>query len=280
MHAVPLAFPSRSLENNPMSSPSPIYTIDNCHSAYQLNWSLSIFWRESVQGQDAVWLTALQAATEPDGVRILEHRFIQPDVSQFLISTRPEISPQQMVRSVKGRLQYFFRQKLSKAFQRNYGLRSIGSAKREEVERYVRGQIDHHPMVDARVQEMLRTLQISNPHVDLSAPRQNAHALYWYNLHVCFVNEERCREFCKETLEKMRTMILRAAEKKGHLLSRAGIVPDHIHLTLSCNVAESPGEVAISYMNNLAYACGSKWVFSFGYYVGTIGEYNLSAVRL
>ena len=32
-------------------------------------------------------------------------------------------------------------------------------------------------------------------------------------------------------------------------------------------------------MNNLASACGLKRVFAFGYYVGTIGEYNLRAVR-
>jgi REP element-mobilizing transposase RayT len=260
-----------------MPDPTPIYAIENCRAAYQLNWSLSIFWREPVSDTD--WLTALQTATESDGVRILEHRLSQPCLSQFFLSTRPEVSPQKLARSIKGRLQYLVRQERPRAFRRNYGLRSVGSAKRDAVERYVRGQVDHHPMADARLREMLQGLQIDNPHIDLSAPRQNAHALYWYNLHVCFMNDERCRELRRDTLQKMRAMILRAAEKKGHFLSRAGIVPDHIHLTLSCNVVESPAEVAISYMNNLAYVCGSKRVFSHGFYVGTIGEYDLGAVR-
>jgi len=28
-------------------------------------------------------------------------------------------------------------------------------------------------------------------------------------------------------------------------------------------------------MNNVAYACESKRIFAFGFYVGTIGEYDL-----
>ena len=41
-------------------------------------------------------------------------------------------------------------------------------------------------------------------------------------------------------------MIIRAAAKKGHLLSAAGIVADHVHLTLGCNVGEPPADVALS----------------------------------
>ena len=75
-------------------------------------------------------------------------------------------------------------------------------------------------------------------------------------------------------------MILAAAGKKGHLLSAGAIVADHVHLTLGCNVRESPAEVALSYMNNLAYACGLKRVFAFGFYVGTFGEYDLESPKL
>jgi hypothetical protein len=87
-------------------------------------------------------------------------------------------------------------------------------------------------------------------------------------------------EIHRETVRRMHDMIVRAAAKKGHLLSRAGIVPDHAHLTLGCNVRESPAEVALPYMNNLAYACDLKRVFSFGFYVGTFGEYDLGVTWL
>ncbi len=82
---------------------SPIYTLDNCRAAYQLNWSLTVFWHQAVSAAD--WLGALQAATEPDGVRVLEHRFADETTSQFLVSTKPAVSPHALVRSVKGRLQ-------------------------------------------------------------------------------------------------------------------------------------------------------------------------------
>jgi REP element-mobilizing transposase RayT len=180
-----------------------------------------------------------------------------------------------MVWSVKGRLQHAIREERPKAFRRNYGLRSVGSATRKVIEQYVTSQVAHHPMADLNVQETLRDIQIDDPSVDLSAPRQNAHALYWYNLHVCFIADGRCMEVHREPLLAMRSMILRSAAKHAHLLSRGGILADHIHLTLGCDVKDSPSDVALSYMNNLAYSCGMKRAFAFGYYVGTFGEYDL-----
>ncbi len=256
----------------------PLYTVDNCKAAYQLNWALSLFWHEPMH--DVAWLPELQAATEADGVRVLEHRVIKSGVSQFLVSSRPEVAPQRVVWSVKGRLQHLVRREHPKAFRRNYALRSVGSATREVIEQYIAGQVEHHPMADPKVQEWLQGYQVNNPEVDLSAARQNAHALFWYNLQVCFVNEGRWREIRAEVLADMRDMIVRASGKKGHLLSRAGIVPDHVHLAVGCNLAESPAEVALSYMNNLAYVCDQKRVFAFGFYVGTFGEYDLGVTWL
>jgi len=116
---------------------NPIYTPANCNPAYQLNWSLSLFWRVPAAKLESDWLPSLQIATEKDGVRILRYRSAGSQVSQFLISTKPAASPQAAIRSVKGRLQYLIRDTYPKAFQRNYSLYSIGSAKREVIERYV-----------------------------------------------------------------------------------------------------------------------------------------------
>ncbi len=108
-----------------MSGLTPIYTADNVKIAYQLNWSLTVFWHDAPFSDD--WLPALRQVTEADGVRILEHRFVTPTCSLFLISTRPELLAREIPRSVKGRLQYLVRDRWPKAFQRNYDLRSIGS---------------------------------------------------------------------------------------------------------------------------------------------------------
>ena len=211
-------------------------------------------------------------------MRVLEHRFADERMSQFLVSTKPAVSPHALVRSVKGRLQYLVRGERPKAFQRNYCLRSVGSVTREDVENYVRAQPGHHPMADPRVQAIFERNQICNPQVDLSRPRQGDHAIYWYNLHIVLVHAERFREVCEERIAARRAMIIGVCEKQGYLLSRAGIVSDHVHLTLGGVPNQSPGEIAVRFMNNLAYRDGMKRVFEFGYYVGTFGEYDLGAI--
>ena len=256
--------------------PEPLYTLANTRPAFQLTWSLSVFWRSSPPAP--VWLDDLRRATEPDGVRVLEHCFPEPAMSQFLVSTQPAVSPHAAVRAVKGRLQYLLRSQCPKAFQRNYALRSVGWVKREDVENYVHRQTGRHPMADHRVQATFEAYQICNAHVDLSQSRQGDHAIYWYNLHLVLVHADRFHDVRPERIAATRDMILGVSDKHGDLLSRAGIVADHIHLTLGAPPSQSPAEVALRYMNNLAYSWGMKPVFEFGYYVGTFGEYDLGAI--
>ena len=260
-----------------MTTPAPIYTPQNVSPAYQLNWGLTIFWRQS-SVPDSEWLAALQTATEPDGVRVLKHRFIDNDASQFFVSTKPHVAPAQMIRTVKGRLQYLIRDQQPKAFQRNYSVRSIGAATRSVVEDYVARQTERHTMADPRVQNLFQQYQKTYSGHDLSQPVLSAHGQYWYNLHLVLVNEDRWREVRPDVLDSLIQMIERVAAKYGHRLSRVGLLADHIHTTLGCTIDQSPEEIALSYLNNCAYAIGMKPVFQFGYYAGTIGEYDRGAV--
>jgi REP element-mobilizing transposase RayT len=257
--------------------PAPLYTAENCRAAYQLNWSVSIFWRTPPREME--WFDSLKASTQPDGVRILEHRFKSVDVSQFLVSTRPDSAPPQIIRSLKGRLQYLLREQLPKAFHRNYSIHSVGSANLAAVEEYVGSQLEHHRMADQRAQLLLAKHQIHCPQVDLSLSMRGSHGEYHYNLHVVLVHEERWTEVRDDVLTAIREMLLKASRAKGHRLSRVGILADHVHLLLGCNLAESPQEVALGYLNNLAYAQKMRPVYQYGFYVGTVGEYDLGAIR-
>jgi hypothetical protein len=80
-------------------------------------------------------------------------------------------------------------------------------------------------------------------------------------------------------LDKTRDMLLQASVAKGHLPSRAGFLPDHIHCLLAWNLAEAPADVALAYLNNLAFVCGMKPVFKFSCFIGTCGEYDLGAIQ-
>ena len=51
-----------------MNMPVATYTPDNCKTAFQLNWALSLFWNAPADNCD--WPVELQEATEADGVRI------------------------------------------------------------------------------------------------------------------------------------------------------------------------------------------------------------------
>jgi REP element-mobilizing transposase RayT len=255
----------------------PLYTPDNTTVAYELNWGLTVFWRATPL-PDALWLAALQDATECDGVRVIKHRFTTGDASQFFISSKPNVAPQALIRSVKGRLQHEIRSQVPKAFQRNYSLRSIGSATRTVVEQYVADQLGHHRMADVNLQQRLERFQQCYPDVDLSKPCFGAHGQYWHNLHVAFVNDARHVEIRASVLERRLTTIEATAAKHGHRLSRAAVLSDHVHLTLGTGVGESPEEVVLAYMNNCAFACGMTPEFQFSYYVGTIGEYDRGAV--
>ena len=87
-----------------------------------------------------------------------------------------------------------------------------------------------------------------------------------YGLQVVMESEARWNEVRPSVLGGSRAMIIRAAAK-------------HIHVLLGAGVTESPAEVALSLMNNLAYAQGMKPTFRFSYYVGTFGPYDRNAVR-
>ena len=257
--------------------PDPLYTLASCQPAYQLRWSLALFAEQPIPSP-AEWLEALKTSTERDGVRVLEYH-AHDNVLFFLLSTRPDVSPPQIVKSVKGRLQNAIQNSAPKAFRRNFRLTSLGDANRETVEAYVAGQLGHHRMADERVDRMLADFQFEFSEVDLSLPQRSAHGEYLYNLHVVLVHAERWNEVRRDRLQTTSDMIIRCAHDKRHRLSRLAMLADHVHLTLGVPHETAPGDVAIGYMNDIAFAHGMTALFSSSYYVGTFGEYDMGAVR-
>ena len=86
-------------------------------------------------------------------------------------------------------------------------------------------------------------------------------------------------EVREDVLKQLKTMIERVSRAKGYILSRAGILGDHVHLAAGCPIESAPCEVALAFLNNLAYVQGMRPVYQYGAYVGTFGEYHQGAVR-
>lgn len=154
-----------------------------------------------------------------------------------------------------------------------------GSTSREKVESYVAAQATHHLSDNSSLCALFSDLAMLNSDIDLSKARFTAHARYWANLHLVFVHNWRQAITDPDIWIGIRKMLRRASQSKGHLLSRAGFVPDHLHFTIGIHPSESPLEVALSYMNNLAWVHNQKAIFMPSFYVATFGEYDLGAIH-
>jgi REP element-mobilizing transposase RayT len=258
--------------------PEPLYTAENCRIAYQLHWSLTVFAAQPIPPGE-MWLDQLRTAVAADSIRILECHQPSQSTAQFFLSTQPQLSPADTARSIKGRLQYLLRDSIPQLWRRHYSISSVGSAKNEVVQNYVGRQVQHHPLADEKVVERLLQFQFHDPSVDLTVLRSSAHGRFSHNLHLVLENTNHLCDVREDWLSVSRAMLIAACRKKGWPLSRVGMVANHLHALLGCDVTESPRDVALSLMNNLAYAHGMKPVYERSFYVGTFGAYDEQAIR-
>jgi REP element-mobilizing transposase RayT len=261
--------------------PRPFYDATAVEPAYSLRYSWA-GWPSSgeLPAIDASQLlSAIARSWENDGLRLLEHAWSR-DCVQLTFSTKPHVSPVFVAARAKGRLQYQLRQAGQPCtFSRKVSLKSIGKNTREAVEQYIRSQIGGDTFADPKVVQEFRSLHMSDPKVDLSAPSESARGRYWYNLHLVLVAVERCRSAEFALYQRMRQGCVDIAAKKGYYISELSIMPDHLHAALRGNIDHSPAEIAGYFQNNLAYLLGQVPWWNDGYYVGTFSEYDMRAVR-
>ena len=255
----------------------PIYTSENVTPAWQLIYSLTVFWKTS-PGTDS-WLADLSEQVVADGLRILEHRFSNAATSMFLISTTPGVPPVRIPARIKGRLQHLLKSTILQPFQRNYDLVSVGSTRGEKTEEYVRSQVERHLADDEVLRRQFADLQIMTPDVDLLQPRYVRRGRCTCNLHLVLMHFPRERVECVEKWGQLRDMIRRWANSKRCLLSRVGLLPDHLHLTFGLNSESPPLEAALTLMNNIAWVHGMRPILMPSFHVSTFGRYDLGAIQ-
>ena len=68
----------------------------------------------------------LQATAQPYVEALETQRYDAGAVGQFLVSSKTEVSPAEIVRSVKGRLQYLVRDVVPQLWRRHYSITSVG----------------------------------------------------------------------------------------------------------------------------------------------------------
>jgi REP element-mobilizing transposase RayT len=262
-------------------NPEPLYRAADLHPAYQLRYGWTGWSGSAPFPTDllARLLPDLAPEWEKDGLRVLEST-LAPRQLQLTLSTTPQVSPVTVAARVKGRLQHHCRLKGSPIdFSRKLAVRSLGDPTRAEVERYVRDQVANEDLADDRFREMLEAFTTVNKEVDLAKPTETNSGRYWYNLHLVVVVSERYRIGEPDALARIHDTALRVCAKKGYAASTLAVLPDHLHLAVRGAIEQTPEEIALAFLNNLAYALGQKPWWQSGYYVGTFGEYSMAAVR-
>jgi REP element-mobilizing transposase RayT len=126
---------------------------------------------------------------------------------------------------------------------------------------------------------VLAPFTVVNPEVDLSAPAETNSGRYWYNLHLVLVAPGRYRLCDPAALGRIRDAALGVCARRGHAASAVAVLPDHLHLALRADIGQAPEAIALSFLNNLAYALGQRPWWQGSYYAGTFGEYGMAAVR-
>lgn len=229
--------------------------------------------------QPSALIDETKAAWERDGIRVLERLWTAKCV-RILFSCTPEVSPEFVAARAKGRLDHALRTaEMTMAFSRKVGVRAVGDNTRSEVEAYIAGQVRKECFVDPRFAAKMEELTVVDQSVDLSQPATSARGRYWYNLHVVLVVAERTPLYELSVLRRVRDAVFKVAAKKGHVVSRLSVMPDHLHVTLRGRSSETPLEIVFAYQNNLAHMAGRGRLWAPGFYVGTFGEYTLQAVR-
>jgi REP element-mobilizing transposase RayT len=261
--------------------PEPLYRPADLRPAYQLRYGWTGWPSGAPFPCDLVArvLPAIAPEWEQDGLRVLETS-LSPEQIQLTLSTTPQVAPVTLGGRVKGRIQHHCRwQGTPIDFSRKLAVRSLGNPTRAQVEAYVRNQVPREALADERFREILASFTVARPDVDLSQPTESNSGSYWYNLHLVLVVRERYRIGEAATLATIRDTALRICGKKGYAASTLAVLPDHLHLAVRGAVAHSPEEIALSFLNNLAYALGQRPWWEAGYYAGTFGEYGMAAVR-
>jgi REP element-mobilizing transposase RayT len=261
--------------------PNPIYKYEHLKPAFHLRYTWTGWPTAGTQFPpipDEHFFEQLDTAWQSDSLKRIATNW-QTDKIQFTFSTVPTVSPTLFVARVKGRLQHALRLGGTPVrFSRKVAFRGIGENHTLEVENYIQTQAEKERFVDPRFSEMLRRFTIVDPAVALDEPSESNSGRYWYNLHVVLVVASRGRIRSEEDFAKLDRMVQATAEKHQYGLAARAWMPDHLHVALRGHIEESPGEIALSIMNNTAFAMRQNALWQPGFYVGTFSEYDVRAV--
>jgi REP element-mobilizing transposase RayT len=215
-------------------------------------------------------------------IRNNEKAPIEPESNhiQLLFKASPKLAPVLFLKNVKGRLDHAFRKlKTPVKFSELNAFRALGANTNKIVAEYIKKQISKENFADNRYRKYLSQFTFENLSHDISEPYKSHSGRYWYNIHLVIVIEKRDYQITRsDVFEQIHNYLLKIAEKKKCIIAKFAIMPDHIHIALRGNIELSPYEIALSFLNNLAYLLRKGRFWSNEFYVGTFSSYALDQI--
>ena len=287
------------------------YSGRNIHPSHDIHYSWTGWPSDKAQFPSVPpggLFNTLAEAYMVDGLELESHIW-SPERIQLTFRADPSIAPVQVSQRAKGRLDHALRLASASSstsastgtspvggvgksgdpsglvpeakevvpFSRKVALRAIGHNRNAVVDAYVRDQLEHIDLADPSYRQLLASVAINNPSVNLSEPEQSSHGRYWYNLHLVFVVVDRYRIGNLQFLEQLRERIQEICVQEGSALKRAAIMPDHLHLALRGNPRKSPAAIALGLQVATAEVARCR-IWEDDFYVGTFGDYDCGAV--
>lgn len=279
----------------PPRAPNPFFTQANTRPAFQLRFYFAwhTYCNRPILSQPAIAGTldsGLATVAQAHDWRLLEYS-IEPTQLSALVSLRPESAPSDVTRLVKGNLATYLRPHLdgNRLWSRGWFLRSNGHVTNETVRKYVKSQYEHH---NAAPWDDPAAISLARFHADTDpfAMRTQSHSAFEFNLHVVFGTRRRVEFLDMEVAAYLLEYMRRVCAKKNWIVYDIEIVWDHVHLFLGLQPSDAPGDVALSLMNNSAFALHRRYasvirleslegIWSPGYYVGTVGAATTAQIK-
>lgn len=258
----------------------PVYRPDGTASAFALRWVWT-GWpsTDPFPPVDEATLRGLFPLWEADGIRVLE-RSCASDSWSVTVSTRPNVSPIKIVSRLKGRLDHAMRNVGTPIrFSRKVALRSIGDNVEGQVRNYIANQVHAAGFLDDAFAKSIAPYSRSWPDRNTGDPIAVDSGRYWIQLHIVLVTEHRYRYRWVESIAAVDAAAQQVASSRRYLLGSLAVLPDHVHMHLRGSCEESPEQIVLAFKNEMAKQLKIPGFWQPTYYVGTVGVYNMRALR-
>jgi REP element-mobilizing transposase RayT len=261
--------------------PPPIYTPENTRPVHKIRFDWTGWLKPGEEFPKTLpkAIDSCRHAWQADGLELIRWHTEDHRV-QCLFNSNIDTPPTLCSSRAKGRLQNELRKHGTPVkFSRRVGMRCLGDNTREIVARYLDKQVGKSDYVDPRFKDYLNQFTVADPEALLNSPQRTAHGEYWYNLHLVIVVQDRRNPMTRdETFKQVGQTCFKIARKHDHQIAELAIMPDHIHCSLRGNHEQSPQEIGLCFLNNLAYVLGYNRCWSEEFYVGTFSEYSVKAI--